>query len=135
MGSCVWVRVSAVARGSDEGTNLRPSPWFIQPPKLARAGPLASRVKLLDDLSARYARTVLANSDSAVLVEVGRVLFACLDGDHSQVGNLLERARAPLVFEIREPRTVCPAARQTFDAAAACPIDATHRMTKMTPKT
>ena len=62
-------------------------------------------VRLLEKLSARYVLAVDAGSDMAVLVELGRELFSWLDGGQGQLAALLERASAPVVFEVRGPRS------------------------------
>jgi tetratricopeptide (TPR) repeat protein len=64
----------------------------------------AADAELLGGLTARYVRAVRAGSDAGVLVEVGRELYAWLDGDQGQLGGVLERAATPLVFEVRGPR-------------------------------
>jgi tetratricopeptide (TPR) repeat protein len=65
---------------------------------------------LLTALAARYARAVEAGSDTGVFAELGRELWAWLDGDQGQLTALLERAARPLVFEVRGPRIPSDAA-------------------------
>jgi tetratricopeptide (TPR) repeat protein len=61
-------------------------------------------VGFLQGLTARYARAVHARSDPGVFLGLGRELCGWLEGDRGQLSGLLERAGAPLVFEIRGPR-------------------------------
>ena len=57
-------------------------------------------VGLLAGLAGRYVRAVQAGSDAGVFVELGRELFGWLEGDQGQLTGLLERATAPVVFEV-----------------------------------
>ena len=67
-------------------------------------------VELLAGLAARYVRAVQARSDAGVFVELGRELYGWLDGDQGQLSSFLERATAPLVFEVCGPRSPSDAA-------------------------
>ena len=58
-------------------------------------------VEFLTGLAARYVRAVQAGADAGVFVELGRELYGWLDGDQGQLSGLLERAAAPVVFEVR----------------------------------
>ncbi|MGM7643936.1 CHAT domain-containing protein [Nocardia sp. JW2] len=62
-------------------------------------------VELLDELTARYARLVHSRAEDGALLSVGRELFDWLDGPERQLSGLLDRAPAPLVFEVRGPRS------------------------------
>jgi hypothetical protein len=62
-------------------------------------------VGFLEGLTARYVRAVHAGSDPGVFVGLGRELFGWLEGDAGQLSGLLERAGAPLVFEVRAARS------------------------------
>ncbi|TCB97234.1 tetratricopeptide repeat protein [Micromonospora zingiberis] len=59
----------------------------------------------LADLGARYVRAVHAGAADEVLVGLGRELWSWLDGDQGQLTALLDRAPAPVVFEVRGPRS------------------------------
>lgn len=60
----------------------------------------AADVELLDGLTARYGRVLLAGADAGAFIALGRELFAWLDGDGGQLGDMLARAGSPLVFEV-----------------------------------
>ena len=62
-------------------------------------------VGFLEGLTARYVRAVRARSEPGVFVGLGRELFGWLEGDGGQLSGLLERAGAPLVFEVRAARS------------------------------
>jgi hypothetical protein len=65
----------------------------------------AGDAEFLGGLAARYARAVQAGSGAGVLAGLGRELSGWLDGPEGQLSALLERAEAPLVFEIAGPRS------------------------------
>lgn len=60
-------------------------------------------VAFLTGLAVRYARAVRADSGTEVLIGLGRELYLWLDGDEGRLGGLLERAVAPVVFEVAGP--------------------------------
>jgi tetratricopeptide (TPR) repeat protein len=62
-------------------------------------------VGFLQELTARYVRAVHARSDPGVFLGLGRELFGWLEGDQGQLSGLLQRAGAPLIFEVRGPRS------------------------------
>ncbi|GGN33850.1 tetratricopeptide (TPR) repeat protein [Actinoplanes campanulatus] len=64
---------------------------------------------LLADLGERYVRAVRAGSGHDVFTTLGRELWSWLDGDEAQLIALLDQAAAPLIFEVRGPRS--PSAR------------------------
>ncbi|GGN93273.1 hypothetical protein GCM10010112_81370 [Actinoplanes lobatus] len=64
---------------------------------------------LLADLGERYVRAVRAGSAHEVFVGLGRELWAWLEGGDGRLTALLDRATAPVVFEVRGPRV--PSAR------------------------
>jgi tetratricopeptide (TPR) repeat protein len=70
----------------------------------------AGDAEFLGGLAARYGRAVLAGSGSGVLAGLGRELFGWLEGAEGQLTGLLERAGAPLVFEVAGPRSPAAAA-------------------------
>ncbi|GGN62521.1 hypothetical protein GCM10010112_20770 [Actinoplanes lobatus] len=59
---------------------------------------------LLRALADRYVQAVHANAGDATFVALGRDLFAWLDGDQAQLGDLLTQVRAPATFEVRAPK-------------------------------
>ena len=61
-------------------------------------------VEFLTGLASRYVRAVQAGSDAGVFVSLGRELYRWLDGDQGQLGELLDRASRPVVFEVAGPR-------------------------------
>ncbi|MEU4475258.1 CHAT domain-containing protein, partial [Micromonospora sp. NPDC023888] len=59
----------------------------------------------LADLGARYVRAVHSGASDEVFVGLGRELWSWLDGDQGQLTALLDKASAPVVFEVRGPRS------------------------------
>ncbi|MBO3743681.1 CHAT domain-containing protein [Actinoplanes flavus] len=59
---------------------------------------------LLRALADRYVQAVHAHAGDATFVELGRELYAWLDGDQAQLSDLLTRVRAPATFEVRAPK-------------------------------
>ncbi|GGN59672.1 hypothetical protein GCM10010112_15020 [Actinoplanes lobatus] len=62
-------------------------------------------VELLQGVAGRYVEAIHARADDAVFVGLGRELFAWLDGGGEMLSVRLERATAPLVFEVRAPQS------------------------------
>ena len=65
---------------------------------------------ILADLGARYVQAMHSGVADDLLLELGRALWSWLDGDQGQLTGLLERAAAPVVFEVRGPKA--PSDRQ-----------------------
>ncbi|MEV4639077.1 tetratricopeptide repeat protein, partial [Actinoplanes sp. NPDC049548] len=59
---------------------------------------------LLADLGVGYVRAVQSGADDEVFLELGARLWSWLDGDQGQLTTLVDRAAAPVVFEVRGPR-------------------------------
>ena len=62
-------------------------------------------MEFLAGLAARYAGAVRAGSDAGVFAGLGRELYGWLEGDEGRLAGLLERAAAPVVFEVAGPRS------------------------------
>ncbi|WP_306208691.1 CHAT domain-containing protein, partial [Actinoplanes sp. RD1] len=71
---------------------------------------------LLAEIGARYVRGVQAHAGDEVFVELGQQLWSWLEGEQGQLTALLERAGAPLVFEVRGPAVPSEAARALLRA-------------------
>jgi CHAT domain-containing protein len=69
-----------------------------------------SDVALLTGLAGRYVRAVEAGADAGVFADLGRELYAWLDGQQGQLATLLEQADRPVVFEVQGPRLPSEAA-------------------------
>ncbi len=80
-------------------------------------------VALLEGLAARYVRAVQSHADTGDFLELGRELYAWLDGDQGQLSVVLARASSPVVFEVQGPRSPLPRAwavlRAPFELLAA----------------
>ncbi|MBW6437195.1 tetratricopeptide repeat protein [Actinoplanes hulinensis] len=61
--------------------------------------------RLLTALSIRYGRATQTKAPDEVLLGIGRDLWSWLDGDAGSLTDLLSRAPAPVLFEVRGPRT------------------------------
>ncbi|MFI6079118.1 tetratricopeptide repeat protein [Actinoplanes sp. NPDC051343] len=60
---------------------------------------------LLAEISARYVRGIHARAGDELFVGLGRELWSWLDGEQGQLSTLLERAAAPVTFEVRGPKS------------------------------
>ncbi len=80
----------------------------------ARVGPRRSvgpdDVAFLTGLESRYVEAVQAGADAGMFAGLGRELFGWLEGDQGQLSGLLDRVSAPVVFEVRGPRSPSDAA-------------------------
>lgn len=63
---------------------------------------------LLRGVAGRYVHAVHVGADDGVFVELGRELFAWVDGDQGQLTRLLAQAKKPLVFDLQAPSPSLP---------------------------